>query len=138
MVTDISSSSLNDPASPYAYHRNNGIFMIRVDEPPLRRRLQRRRDVRRPRCGAKRGRDPDGGGRLLVDSQSGVVAPLTSRTAVPPGARLELDPDRAMAPFPELVVVPFTGYGFPRGDFTGEAELHLEDGKITRVLFRAP
>jgi hypothetical protein len=33
MVTDISSSSLNDPASPYAYHRNNGIFMIRVGGP---------------------------------------------------------------------------------------------------------
>jgi secreted PhoX family phosphatase len=33
MVTDISSSALNDPASPYAYHRNNGIFMIRVGGP---------------------------------------------------------------------------------------------------------
>jgi uncharacterized protein len=34
MVTDISSSALNDPPpSPYAYHRNNGIFMIRVDGP---------------------------------------------------------------------------------------------------------
>jgi uncharacterized protein len=33
MVTDISSSSLNDPARPYAYHRNNGIFMIRVGGP---------------------------------------------------------------------------------------------------------
>jgi uncharacterized protein len=34
MVTDISSSSLNDPPpSPYSYHRNNGIFMIRVGGP---------------------------------------------------------------------------------------------------------
>lgn len=74
----------------------------------------------------------------LVESQSGVVAPLASRTAVPAGARLEIDPDRAMAPYPELIVVPFTGHGFPREDFIGEAELHLGDGKITRVVFRAP
>jgi hypothetical protein len=74
----------------------------------------------------------------MVESQSGVVAPLTSRTAVPAGARLELDPDRAMAPYSELIVVPFTGHGFPREDFTGQAELHLEDGRITRVVFRAP
>jgi hypothetical protein len=74
----------------------------------------------------------------LVESQSGVVAPLASWTAVPPGARLELDPDRAMAPFPEVVLVPFSGHGFPREDFIGEAELHFEEGKITRVLFRAP
>jgi secreted PhoX family phosphatase len=33
MVTDISSSALNVPTSPYAYHRNNGIFMIRVGGP---------------------------------------------------------------------------------------------------------
>ena len=34
MVTDISSGSLNDPPpSPYGYHRNNGIFMIRVGGP---------------------------------------------------------------------------------------------------------
>jgi uncharacterized protein len=34
MVTDISSSALNDPPpSPYGYHRNNGIFMIRVGGP---------------------------------------------------------------------------------------------------------
>jgi secreted PhoX family phosphatase len=32
MVTDIS-SALNVPTSPYAYHRNNGIFMIRVGGP---------------------------------------------------------------------------------------------------------
>lgn len=57
---------------------------------------------------------------------------------MPPGARLELDPDRAMAPFPELVVVPLAGHGFPREDFIGEVELHLEDGKITTVLFRGP
>jgi hypothetical protein len=57
---------------------------------------------------------------------------------VPPGARLELDPERAQTPFAGLIVVPFTGHGFPRQDFIGEAELHLEDGKITRVLFRAP
>jgi secreted PhoX family phosphatase len=31
MVTDISSSALNEGV--YAYHRNNGIFMIRVDGP---------------------------------------------------------------------------------------------------------
>jgi hypothetical protein len=57
---------------------------------------------------------------------------------VPAGARLEIDPDRAMAPYPELIVVPFTGHGFPREDFIGKAELHLRDGKITRVVFRAP
>jgi hypothetical protein len=75
---------------------------------------------------------------FLVESQSGVVAPLASRTAVPLGARLDIDPDRATAPLPELVVVPFTGHGFPREDFTGDAELHLEHDKVTRVLFRAP
>ena len=74
----------------------------------------------------------------LVESQSGIVAPLASRTAVPAGAHLEIDPDRATAPFPDLVVVPFTGHGFPREDFIGEAELHLGNGKIARVVFRAP
>lgn len=33
MVTDISSSALNVPTSPYAWQRNNGIFMIRVGGP---------------------------------------------------------------------------------------------------------
>ena len=74
---------------------------------------------------------------FLVESHSGVVAPLASRAVVPPGARLDIDPDRARAPFPELVVVPFTGHGFPREDFTGDAELHLRNGQITRVVFRA-
>ena len=74
----------------------------------------------------------------LVESQSGVVAPLASRTAVPPKARLEIDPERARAPFAELVVVPFTGHGFPREDFVGEAELHLDNGMVTKVVFRAP
>jgi hypothetical protein len=75
---------------------------------------------------------------FLVESQSGVVAPLTSRTAVPRQARLEVDPARAQAPIAELVVAPFTGYGFPREDLAGEIELHLEQDRITRVLFRAP
>jgi hypothetical protein len=88
MVTDISSSALNVPTSPYAYHRNNGIFMI--------------------------------------------------RTGVPDGASLEVGPARASEPFPGLVVVPFPGHGFPRPDFVGEAELHLVDGKVARVVFRAP
>ena len=74
---------------------------------------------------------------FLVESRFGVVAPLLSWTAVPPGARLEVDPDRATAPFPELVLVPFTGHGFPRQDFSGEVELHLGDGRITRIVFRA-
>ena len=56
----------------------------------------------------------------LVESHSGVVAPLASE------------------PFPGLVVVPFQGHGFPRPDFVGEAELHLVDGKVARVVFRAP
>ena len=74
----------------------------------------------------------------LVESQSGVVAPLASRTGVPAGARLEVDPERAQAPIPGLVVVPFKGHGFPRPDFVGDAELHLRDGKVAKVLFRAP
>lgn len=74
----------------------------------------------------------------LVESQSGVVAPLASRTAVPPSARLEINPGQAQAPFPDLIVVPFTGHGFPREDFTGEAELHLENDLVTKVVFRAP
>ena len=74
----------------------------------------------------------------LVESQSGVVAPLASRTAVPLHARLEVDPARAQAPFAGLVVVPFAGHGFPREDFVGEVELRLERDKVTRVLFRAP
>ena len=61
----------------------------------------------------------------LVESHSGVVAPLASRTGVPDGASLEVDPERASEPVPGLVVVPFTGHGFPRPDFVGEAELHL-------------
>jgi hypothetical protein len=74
----------------------------------------------------------------LVESQSGVVAPLASRTGVPAGARLDVDPERAEAPIPGLVVVPFKGHGFPRPDFVGEAELHLEAGKVAKVVFRAP
>jgi hypothetical protein len=74
----------------------------------------------------------------LVESQSGVVVPLDSRTGVPAGARLDVDPERAEAPIPDLVVVPFKGHGFPRPDFVGDAELHLRDGKVTKVLFRAP
>jgi hypothetical protein len=74
----------------------------------------------------------------LVESHSGVVAPLASRTGVPDGASLEVDPARASEPFPGLVVVPFQGHGFPRPDFVGEAELHLVDGKVARVVFRAP
>jgi hypothetical protein len=74
----------------------------------------------------------------LVESHSGVVAPLASRTGVPDGASLEVDPARASKPFPGLVVVPFQGHGFPRPDFVGEAELHLVAGKVARVVFRAP
>jgi secreted PhoX family phosphatase len=48
------------------------------------------------------------------------------------------DPARAFEPFPGLVVVPFQGHGFPRADFVGEAELHLVDGKVARIVFRAP
>jgi hypothetical protein len=74
----------------------------------------------------------------LVESQSGVVVPLDSRTGVPAGARLDADPERAEAPIPGLVVVPFKGHGFPRPDFVGDAELHLQDGQVAKVLFRAP
>jgi hypothetical protein len=74
----------------------------------------------------------------LVESHSGVVAPLASRTGVPDGASLEVDPARASEPFPGLVVVPFQGHGFPRTDFVGEAELPLVDGKVARIVFRAP
>ena len=75
----------------------------------------------------------------LVESQSGVVVPLDSRTGVPTGAQLDVDPARATEPVPGLVLVPFKVHGFPRPDFVGEAELHLEDGgKVTRVVFRAP
>jgi hypothetical protein len=74
----------------------------------------------------------------LVESHAGVVAPLASRTGVPTGASLDIDPARAEEPVPGLVVVPFKGYGFPRSDFAGEAELQLVDGKVARVVFRAP
>ena len=78
----------------------------------------------------------------LVESHSGVVAPLASRTGVPAGARLDIDPERATEPVPGLVVVPFRGHGFPRPDFVGEVELHLEDGgddgRVAKVVFRAP
>jgi hypothetical protein len=74
----------------------------------------------------------------LVESQSGVVAPLASLTGVPDGASLDIDPARASEPFPGLVMVPFKGHGFPRPDFTGEAEFRLVDGKVARVVFRAP
>jgi hypothetical protein len=72
----------------------------------------------------------------LVESQ--LVVPLDSRTGVPAGAGLDVDPERAEAPIPDLVVVPFNGHGFPRPDFVGDAELHLRDGKVAKVLFRAP
>jgi hypothetical protein len=82
---------------------------------------------------------PDAMAGFLVESHSGVVAPLASRTGVPAGASLEVDPARASEPVPGLILVPFKGHGFPRPDFVGEAELHLEDdGKVTRVVFRAP
>jgi hypothetical protein len=74
----------------------------------------------------------------LVESHSGVVAPLASRTGVPTGASLDIDPARASEPVPGLVVVPFKGHGFPRPDFVGEAELHLAGDKVTKVVFRAP
>jgi hypothetical protein len=75
----------------------------------------------------------------LVESHSGVVAPLVSRTGTPDGASLEVDPGQATEPVPGLVVVPFKGYGFPRPDFVGEAELHLDGaGKVARIIFRAP
>jgi hypothetical protein len=74
----------------------------------------------------------------LVESHSGVVAPLASRTSVPAGARLEVDPDRVAVPSPGLLVVPFRGHGFPREDFVGDAELQLDGDRVARVVFRAP
>jgi hypothetical protein len=82
---------------------------------------------------------PDAVAGYLVESQSGVVVPLASRTGVPAGARLEVDPERAEAPAPALVIVPFKGHGFPRPDFVGEAELRLDGaGKVAKVVFHAP
>jgi hypothetical protein len=95
-------------------------------------------------AGGDRGRllavaTPEAVAGYLVESHSGVVAPLGSRTGVPDGASLDIDPAQASEPFPGLVVVPFTGHGFPRPDFTGEVELHLDDGgKVAKVVFRAP
>jgi len=74
----------------------------------------------------------------LVESHSGVVAPLASRTGVPAGARLEVDPRRVEEPAPGLLVVPFRGHGFAREDFVGDAELHVEDDRVAKVVFRAP
>ena len=54
------------------------------------------------------------------------------------GFSLDVDPARASEPVPGLVVVPFKGHGFPRPDFVGEAELHLQHGKVAKVVFRAP
>jgi hypothetical protein len=82
---------------------------------------------------------PDAVAGYLVESQSGVVAPLASRTGVPARARLEVDPERAEAPAPGLVIVPFTGHGFPRPDLVGQAEPRLDGaGKVTKVVFHAP
>jgi hypothetical protein len=81
---------------------------------------------------------PDAMAGYLVESHSGVVVPLASRTGVPPGARLQVDPLRASEPVPGLVLVPFTGHGFPRADFTGDLQLHLDQGRIAKVVFRAP
>jgi hypothetical protein len=74
----------------------------------------------------------------LVESHAGVVAPLASRTSVPAGARLEVDLERVTVPAPGMVVAGFTGYGFAREDFRGDAELHLDGKRVARVLFRAP
>jgi hypothetical protein len=70
----------------------------------------------------------------LVESHAGVVAPLTSRTSVPAGARLEVDLERVTVP----ASGGFTGHGFARDDFRGDAELHLDGDRVARVLFRAP
>jgi hypothetical protein len=76
---------------------------------------------------------------FLVESHSATVVPLVSRTAVPAGARLEIDLDDLASPLPDQVVVPFTGHGFARPDFTGELRLDLDgDGRLTRVRFDAP
>jgi hypothetical protein len=76
---------------------------------------------------------------FLVESHSATVVPLVSRTAVPAGARLELDLDGLTTPLPGLVLVPFTGHGFARPDFTGELRLELDDhGRLARVRYDAP
>ena len=54
------------------------------------------------------------------------------------GARLEVDPRRVEEPAPGLLVVPFRGHGFAREDFVGDAELHVEDDRVAKVVFRAP
>jgi hypothetical protein len=74
----------------------------------------------------------------VVESHAGVVAPLTSRTSVPAGARLEVDLERVTVLAPGMVVAGFTGHGFARDDFRGDAELHLDGDRVARVLFRAP
>ena len=73
----------------------------------------------------------------LVESHAGVVAPLASRTSVPAGARLDVDLERVTVPAPGMVVAGFTGHGFARDDFRGDAELHLDGDRVARVLFRA-
>jgi uncharacterized protein len=123
MVTDISSSALNEGV--YAYHRNNGIFMIRVDGPDAGLAF---------RFGSVPN-EAESTGPIWTPDQTTMFLAIQHRAA---GRQAGARSGAAQTPFAGLIVVPFTGHGFPRQDFIGEAELHLEDGKITRVLFRAP
>ena len=127
MVTDISSGSLNEGV--YAWHRNNGIFMIRVGGPDAGLAL---------RLGSVPN-EAESTGPIWTPRQDTMFLAIQH-----PGEETSSaggvygDPERAEAPIPDLVVVPFKGHGFPRPDFVGDAELHLRDGMVAKVLFRAP
>lgn len=88
---------------------------------------------------------PDAQAAFLVESHSGTVVPLASETAVPAGARVDVDLDRVLlvtdqyAPEgPPRIVVPFAGHGFAREDFSGDLILKLRDGQVERARFHAP
>jgi len=75
---------------------------------------------------------------FLVESHSGTVQPLASRTSVPAGARLDVDADGVEVVASGVLVTRFRGHGFARDDFAGDVELHVRDGQVVRVVFRAP
>jgi hypothetical protein len=76
---------------------------------------------------------------FLVESHSGTVMPLRSRTAVPRNATIEVDLGGVELPPDGTVVVPFVGGGFARPDFQGSLALTVaEDGRVERARFDAP
>jgi hypothetical protein len=100
---------------------------------------------------ASRADDEDGFGALeevttedsvaafLVESHSGTVMPLRSRTAIPRNASIVVDLDGVELPPDGTVVVPFVGSGFARDDFQGSLALTIAaDGRVARARFDAP